>query len=117
MSYDIQLGGIEFDTPHLLTGGTYAAGGTTEPWLNVTYNYSEHFNQVLGSQGIRAIYGMTASDSIPILQAAAKQLKGEVSTDYWEPTEGNARQALLNLVAIAEQAVREGKGDAKWEGD
>lgn len=44
MSYDIRLCDpvthetLEVDSPHLMAGGTYALGGTTELWLNVTYN-------------------------------------------------------------------------------
>ena len=46
MSYDIRLCDpvtgdvINLDHPHLMRGGTYAMAGTTELWLNVTYNYS-----------------------------------------------------------------------------
>ena len=49
MSYDIYLKDpvtqevIEFDEPHQMKGGMYAVGGTTEAWLNVTYNYAQYY--------------------------------------------------------------------------
>lgn len=49
MSYDIYLRDrvtketVNFDTPHQMAGGTYAVGGTTEAWLNITYNYSQWY--------------------------------------------------------------------------
>ena len=49
MSYDIELKDpvtkrvIELDAVHMMTGGTYAMGGTREAWLNVTYNYSRWY--------------------------------------------------------------------------
>ena len=49
MSYDIYLRDrvtketVHFDTPHQMAGGTYAIGGTTEAWLNITYNYAQWY--------------------------------------------------------------------------
>lgn len=119
MSYDIHLDCV-LDEPHAEAGGTYACGGTTEPWLNITYNYANHFFRVMerdGTKGVRAIYGMTAIDSIPFLESAITQLGDERHEDYWKSTEGNAKASLLGLQRIAEQAVREGKGHAIWGGD
>lgn len=59
MSYDIELcepiGGevIQFETPHMIRGGTYAINGTREAWLNITYNYGKHYRRVFGKDGIR----------------------------------------------------------------
>ena len=118
MSYDIRLCDpvthetLEVDSPHLMAGGTYALGGTTELWLNVTYNYGKHYYRAMGENGIRAIYGMTGAESIPTLEAAAAKLGDEVSGDYWEPTEGNAKRALLQLLAMARM-----RPDGVWNGD
>ena len=118
MSYDIRLidpvtrEAIEAEAPHLMQGGTYVQGGTTELWLNVTYNYGKHYRRVMGDDGIRAIYGMTGAESIPILEAAAAKLGDEVSGDYWEPTEGNAKRPLLQLAAMAGM-----RPDGVWDGD
>jgi hypothetical protein len=117
MSYDIRLVNdagetLEAENPHTLTGGTYAMGGTSELWLNVTYNYGQHFYQVLGEKGIRRIYGMRAQDSIPLLTKAAQLLTDDVDPDYWKATEGNARKALLDLCALARMAP-----EGIWQGD
>lgn len=118
MSYGIRLvdaktkKGIELDNVHHLKGGIYTVGGTKKAYLNVTYNYSSIFYKILGEKGIRSIYGLTAKESIPILEKAAASLKDDVSDDYWEPTEGNVRKALLDLLELAKL-----KPDAIWDGD
>lgn len=118
MGYDIELREpvgknlIEFETEHYMRGGTYAVGGTREAWLNVTYNYAKHYSRVFGEKGIRTIYGMTGAESIPVIKAAMAQLKDDVSEDYWEPTEGNAKKALAQLLAFAQM-----RPDGIWDGD
>ena len=118
MSYDVHLldpvskDVIRFDEPHQMGGGTYAVGGLPDAWLNITYNYSPHFYRVLGESGIRVIYGKTGAETIPLLVAAISQLKDDVNDDYWEPTEGNAKQALLQLLAMARM-----RPDGVWSGD
>jgi hypothetical protein len=119
MSYDIYLKdpvtgeGVVLDHTHNLHGGTYEVGGTREAYLNVTYNYCEFFYRVLGWRGIRSIYGMTAKDSIPVLQEAADKLGQDATDNYWEGTEGNARLALLDLIHLAQMAP----ADSVWEGN
>lgn len=103
---------LQSDALHDMRGGTYAMGGTTDLWLNVTYNYGKHYYRVLGEKGIRTIYGMTGAESIPVLEAAAAKLSDEVSDDYWEATEGNAKRPLLQLAAMARM-----RPDGVWDGD
>lgn len=118
MSYDIELcdpvtkAPIELDTPHQMTGGTYQVGGTKELWLNVTWNYGRFYRETMGEKGIRTIYGMTGAESIPVLEAAAAKLGDDVSEDYWEATEGNAKKPLLQLIAMAKL-----RPDGIWQGD
>lgn len=118
MSYDISLVDpqtgqeIEFEMPLDIKGGTYALGGTRKAWLNVTWNYSPHFYRTMGERGIRTIYGMTGLVSIPVLDAAIAQLAADVDEDYWKPTEGNARAALINLRQLATLCPM-----AVWQGD
>lgn len=118
MSYDISLCDpvthktIEFDTKHMITGGNRVLGGTAEAWLNITWNYSQHFCRVLGEDGIRTIYGMTGAESIPVLKAAIAKLGDDVSPDYWEATEGNAKKALAGLLSFAQM-----RPDGIWDGD
>ncbi len=119
MSYDIQLTDpltretLLSDVPHDIRGGTYATGGTRELWLNITYNYSPHFYRVIpGGRGIRGIYSMTGADSISVLEAAIAQLGDDADEDYWKATEGNAKRALLQLLAMAKI-----RPDGVWAGD
>lgn len=123
MSYDIALtcpvtGEIlELDEPHQMKGGTYAIGGTRDAALNITYNYAEHFYRVFlevqySKKGIRSIYGLTGAESIPVLQACITRLKDDVDPDYWKPTEGNAKKALTQFLALAKM-----RPDGVWEGD
>ena len=118
MSYDINLCDpvthdvLELDDSHDMRGGTYAMGGTTECWLNVTYNYAPIFRRELGEKGIRTIYGMTGAESISVLEAAASRLADDATGNYWDTTEGNAKRALLQLVALAKL-----RPDGVWDGD
>lgn len=119
MSYDIYLTDpktgdtLELSEKHHLTGGTYAVGGTKECHLNVTYNYSRHYYRFIDEElGIRRIYGMTGEQSIPILVGAITAMGEDTSENYWEPTEGNARQALIDLATLATH-----KPYGIWKGD
>ena len=120
MSYDIELldpvtrKTIEFDTPHQIKGGTYAMNGTTEAWLNITYNYGNLYyrDNVFGERGIRTIYGLTGAESIPILKKAIDGLGDDTNPDYWTATEGNAKKPLYSLLAFAQM-----RPDGIWNGD
>lgn len=140
MSYDIYLRDrvtketVHFDTPHQMTGGTYAVGGTTEAWLNITYNYAQWYykdgvfpNNGEDNRGIRSIYGLSGADSIPVLEHAIKTLENmtEDLTEkeiqkykdggvcgYWTPTRANAIRPLYQLLAMAKM-----RPDAEWSGD
>lgn len=118
MSYDIELVDpvtkqvLELDSPHHMRGGTYVLGGNSRAELNITYNYCSHYRKTIGLNGIRTIYGMTGAQSIPVLKDAANKLGDDVNEDYWKATEGNAKQALLQLVALAEM-----RPDGVWAGD
>ena len=140
MSYDITLNDpvthetIKFNSGHDMRGGTYALGGTTEAWLNITYNYADWYYKpgVFGqteekSKGIRAIYGLSGAESIPVLQkaiAALQAMTEDVSdeernqceeqgaTGYWMPTRENAIKPLYQLLAMAKM-----RPDGVWDGD
>ena len=120
MSYDIELCDpvtgdvIEFDEPHHMRGGTYQLGGTTRAWLNVTYNYGRFYRRddTFGPEGIRAIYGKTGAESLPMLDKAIAALGDDATGNYWEATEGNAQQALCQLRALALA-----RPDGVWNGD
>jgi len=46
------------------------------------------------------------------IERQLKQLGDDISDDYWEPTEGNAKHALRGLLAFAKAAPH-----GIWEGD
>jgi len=134
MSYDIELQDpvtketLQLDAPHHMRGGTYVIGGTTDARLNVTYNYAPHFRRVFGDAevelsafdkvfgggmtGIRKLYGMTGAESIPALEKAIAALGNDTDENYWKSTEGNAKQALMQLLALAKM-----RPDGVWAGD
>ncbi len=134
MSYDIELQDpvtketLQLDAPHHMRGGTYAMGGTTDAHINVTYNYAPHFRKVFGDAdvelsafdkmfgggktGIRKLYGMTGAESIPALEKAIYELGDDTDEDYWKPNEGNAKRALVQLLALAKM-----RPDGVWAGD
>ena len=98
MSYDIRLVDPVTKKPlhtkvnHDMRGGMYALGGTTELWLNITWNYAHYYYEstdghprfahdeisayyadgttgpVKTEYGIRGIYGKTGAESIPMLK-------------------------------------------------
>lgn len=117
MSYDIHLSDpatgetMELDAPHDMRGGTYCVGGTTEAWINITYNYGPHLHRVLDG-GIRGLYGKTGAESIPLLKSAIAQLGDDVDPDYWKSTEGNTKAALTKVLALAQM-----RPDGVWGGD
>lgn len=118
MSYDIELCDpvtgdvLRLDQPHHMRGGTYAIGGTDQARLNVTYNYGVAFRRVLGVGGIRSIYGKSGAESIPLIEAGMAQLGDDAVDDYWAPTEGNAKRAMSQLIALAKM-----RPDGVWKGD
>lgn len=118
MSYDIYLCDpitkevLELTEPHYMYGGTYQVGGTTRLHINITYNYSRFYKRILGQEGIRLIYGQLAVDTIPLLEQCVSQLGDDVTDNYWDPTEGNAKAALLQLLALAKM-----RPDGRWKGD
>lgn len=135
MSYDISLVDpatqetLHADAPHQMYGGTYAVGGTDELRLNITYNYSRWYykNYAFGARGIRAIYGLSGAESIPVLKRAICGLESSCedlseedrqhciscdATGYWMPTKTHAIRPLYQLLAMAQM-----RPDGIWEGD
>ena len=118
MSYDIYLNDpvtkekIQLESPHHMRGGTYCLGGDPEAHVNMTYNYSGIICGLLGEKSIRSIYGLSGAASLPTLRDAVSKLKDDVSTNYWEATEGNVKRSLMQLIALAEMHP-----DGIWDGD
>ena len=132
MSYDLGLTDIktgdcyELTEPHHMRGGTYAIGGTTEATINITYNYYPQLDKAIDAvelesvyakddgkvHGIRVLYGMTGADSIPVLERGIERLGDDSNPDYWTATEGNAKAALRQCLALAKMCP-----DGVWAGD
>ena len=113
MSYDIEFQKdgeactLPFPPPH---GGIYCLGEDfRKAWLNITYNYWRIYYKYGLSinklkkheRGIRVLEGKSASQCVRILTSVIPQLGNETDPDYWKPTEGNAKCALVNLLSIA----------------
>lgn len=122
MSYDIYAkhkNGEDLVLPkkHNIKGGTYVYSGTDEAHLNITYNYSPFFYKHLHhDQGLRYIYGKSVRETLGLLRSVILTLDDDVTEDYWEATEGNAKCALLGLYTIGELAL-DVDPDAVWDGD
>lgn len=110
MSYDISLVDpvtketLHTKVNHDMRGGTYALGGTTELWLNITWNYAHYYYEstdgdprfahdeisayyadgttgpVKTEYGIRGIYGKTGAESIPMLKDMIDRIEKKYKT-------------------------------------
>lgn len=111
MSFDVSLNDdqgnvLKLDGVHNLRGGVYNLNGSNECELNVTYNYSKYYYKCLSKEeGLRWLHGKKAKDTVKTLLHAVVRLN-VVNLDYkkegyWDSTERNAREALLDLLKLA----------------
>ena len=134
MSYDIRVINqdgehVQLKERHVLTGGTYVLDGTTDAWLNVTYNYGDFFRKYVDAeQGIRAIYGKSITEADELLTKAIEGIEKDYpevfdddppgADDYWQSSPFNAVKALRNLRTIGELALKDHPDEAlEWTGD
>lgn len=83
-------------------GGYFTKDGIYDMECGITYNYSSILKKVFpGTEGIRYLNNKIAESTYSVLDNAIKQLKDDYSDDYFEPTEGNVKQALLSLYQMA----------------
>lgn len=116
MSYDIHFERngerIHLDNPHSLKGGTYALGGTTEAWINITYNYDPWFYEAFGKDGIRSLYGKPANEVAERIKETLPKVIASSLPErpcschnslecYWASIPGNAAEALRSLRELA----------------
>ena len=132
MSYDIYLkepttGEMASVPGHLMRGGTYKVeydpetnrfvqALNTDAHINITYNYGSYYREVY-KDGIREIYGVSAADSIEILEKMIQTIKDKyvikaTTEDYWAATPANAIKQLYQLIALAKM-----RPDCVWAGD
>jgi hypothetical protein len=107
MSYDVYLVDpvdeqvLHLEKLHFMRGGTYITEGTTKLWLNITYNYSKIIRMTLDPRGLYVLDGMPAKQTIFMLEDAIMQLDDNIDEDYWKPTQGNVKLALVYLKTMA----------------
>lgn len=106
MSYDIYFRDavsqeiITLPYKHQLNGATYCLGGTDELSFNITFNYGGIYNQY--GFYVPQLSGLTAVAAMPILEGVISRLDDDVTDNYWEATEGNAKKALVSLLTMCQ---------------
>ena len=86
----------------MLKGSTYAVGGTTECWMDITSNYAKQFEESLGAGGILSLNGTRINYVKSRIRDAVARLIPTCELDCLLPTEGNARRALIALFQLCE---------------
>lgn len=124
MSYDISLVDpvtketLHTKTNHDMRGGIYALGGTTELWLNITWNYAHYYYEATNGDkrfaheevtgytdgkpdgveteyGIRGIYGKTGAESVPMLEDMIKRIEGKYKNESGEWKIGRRKRGVV----------------------
>jgi len=116
MSYDIKLvdeNGRPVEVSSHQEGGIIAPGGNTVAEINITYNYSWFFYQLLDpEEGIRWLYGKRYMHVKQRMEVVIKSLGFLQHSDYWAATPGNVGHVLSVLLGWAEE-----NPEAVFEGD
>ncbi len=71
--------------------------------MYIPYSYTEHLQDTLGSGGVNWLHGKKASDCIPQLHSAVRQLGTVQSQDWRIATPGNVGLGLSHLLTWAKQ--------------
>jgi hypothetical protein len=104
MSYDVSLknnnGAVVAVTSHN-NGGTVCVGSSSEAAMSVTYNYADIY--ALVDFDLWGFDGMSAKDSIPILDKLVEKFGTKQYKDYWAATPGNAGAALSVMLEWAKK--------------
>lgn len=77
-------------------GSVLILGGSNFAEMSVTYNYSRLFK-------FRELDGITALESIPILEEKVREFGTNRAEDYWEPTRGNVGYICNVLLGWAKE--------------
>lgn len=84
--------------------GPNQPAGSRRAEMSVTGNYHKHIVRATGwRDGLRAMHGRRADETIPVLERAVNELGTEQSMDYWEATPGNVGAALQKLLEWARE--------------
>ena len=83
MSYDIRIidpvtnEPVMLEQPHYIRGGTYADGGTSELWFNITYNYAPFYYRAETLGESTKVYGEVPVDGcLPVLREETGGIPG-----------------------------------------
>lgn len=70
--------------------------------IGVTYNYGKFFRKYNGDISLADwLNGKTGQETAEILLPVINQMKNDYTETYWDQTEGNARKALIKLLAMS----------------
>lgn len=102
MSYDIKYLTDKKLPEAFEEGGVYEKFGTSECFLNVTWNYSDMFD-------FYWLDGKSGKEALPVLKEFSDKWKSckPYERDYWAPTPGNVKKAvdrLISFVKLEEEA-------------
>lgn len=106
MSYDIYFRDavseeiIILPYKHQMFCATYCLGGTKELRFNITFNYAGIYDQY--GFHVAQLSGLSAVAAMPILEGVISKLDDDVTDNYWEATEGNAKKALVSLLTMCQ---------------
>lgn len=97
MSYWVSLndgGGNALLVEEHTAGGISAVGGCNRAEINITSNYSAHFDFGL-------LQGKRGLETVTILERAVADLGVKIDKDYYKPTKGNVGYVLGILLQWA----------------
>ena len=106
MSYDIYFRDavseeiIILPYKHQMFGATYCLGGTKELRFNITFNYAGIYDQY--GFHVAQLSGLSAVAAMPIIEGVISKFDDDVTDNYWEATEGNAKKALVSLLTMCQ---------------
>ena len=107
MGWDIRLENPDGTRPQVdrhQAGSTIMIGGSTEAWMNLTYNYSPYYYTYFPEdKGLKWLNDKPAGATIEMMQTVLDKLGDAPSDNYWESSAGNAGHALGILISWARQ--------------
>ena len=73
--------------------------------INITYNYSDFYEETYGKHGIRILDGMPILIAKPILRLGISRLGRMKSANYFDKHKGNAGAALDEIKLLIKHAA------------
>lgn len=101
---------IKLPFKHQKYGSNYCVGGTNELWVSITYNHGRIYREKTEGLSLDYLHNKFAYETFDFLENLINSLSDDVSDDYWEAAEGNAKKALYHLLTFARM-----RPDGIWE--